>query len=125
MQLHRAVVVLTAAAALACGSPSSPPGRVVDVTVPTGFGFATSRGVTVVAQVAPGLIASDGTAAVVVATTAGKELYRRPILPGADWKARCAVATTQSELQGRLLSASGERRATAKITNGLATLEFK
>ena len=124
--LNRAIVILTAAAALSCGSPSKDPERLQDVVVPAGFAFDTSRPVIVEARVADGILGSDASAAVVVTNVAGTELYRRPIRSGAVWRAHCAVAITQHELRGRLLSASGERDASAEIkSDGSAILEFK
>ncbi|BDG05065.1 hypothetical protein [Anaeromyxobacter oryzae] len=124
--LNRAIVLLTVAAALSCGSSSKGPQRIEDVVVPAGFAFDTSRPVIVEARVADGIIGSDASAAVIVTNVAGEELYRRPIRSGVLWRAHCAVATTQNELRGRLLSASGERDASAEIKNdGSAILEFK
>jgi hypothetical protein len=124
--LNRAIVLLTATAALSCGSSSKDPGRLEDVVVPAGFAFDTSRPVIVEARVAAGIIGSDPSAAVVVTNVAGQELYRRPIRSGVVWRAHCAVAMTQHELRGRLLSASGARDASAEIkSDGSAILEFK
>jgi hypothetical protein len=96
-----------------------------ETTVPEHFRFANTRAITVLVEVADGVLAPEEAAAFVLTNSEGQTLYRGPIFAGGRLELAFPLPSTDERLAGTLTTHATTMRAEAPISEGSAVLRFE